>query len=360
MVSDRLGELLRPSASGKRLPKELTDASAVDRTIKALNHFHRGPAFSDESPDPVRVVMGKMVRLAFESLTSKSRTTLKSVPALTPAQTPFLMHSIIGAATTHLCTLLPDNKAYRVAEAYHWQQTINQYSAEVSAPVTRQNMDKLYSACMMISMHSFIQETFSPRSSFVFSQDPAALNWLRLQGGLRYLLQQTSHWLPESMWWTVFMESRDPNIDFEDKRPGRVDLDPDLADLCRITNDTTVESSPLLWPLRMLTSLLSLERGTVSFQKYNTWMGRIENPYYECLGRKEPAALILLAWWLGLMCYVEEWWVETRVRSECTAICMFLENSSDPLLLKLLEFPASCCSYLLRHEQERAELLELS
>lgn len=156
------------------------------------------------------------------------------------------------------------------------------------------------------------------------------------------------------------MESRDPNIDFEDKRPGRVDLDPDLADLCRITNDTTVESSPLLWPLRMLTSLLSLERGTVSFQKYNTWMGRIENPYYECLGRKEPAALILLAWWLGLMCYVEEWWVETRVRSECTAICMFLENSSDPLLLKLLEFPASCCSYLLRHEQERAELLELS
>lgn len=270
------------------------------------------------------------------------------------------MHSIIGAATTHLCTLLPDNKAYRVAEAYHWQQTINQYSAEVSAPVTRQNMDKLYSACMMISMHSFLQKTFSPRSSFVFSQDPTALNWLRLQGGLRYLLQQASHWLPESMWWTVFMESRDPNLDFDDKRPGRVDLDPDLADLCGITSDTTVESSPLLWPLRMLTSLLSLERGTVSFQKYNTWMGRIENPYYECLARKEPAALVLLAWWLGLMCYVEEWWVETRVRSECTAICMFLENSSDPLVLKLLEFPASCCGYLLRHEQERAELLELS
>lgn len=66
MVSDKLGELLRPSTSGKRLPKELTDVSAVNRTIQALNHFHRGPAFSDESPDPVRIVMGKMVRLAFE------------------------------------------------------------------------------------------------------------------------------------------------------------------------------------------------------------------------------------------------------------------------------------------------------
>ena len=65
MVSDKLGELLRPS-TGKRLPKELTDVSAVNRTIQALNHLHRGPAFSDESPDPVRIVMGKMVKLAFE------------------------------------------------------------------------------------------------------------------------------------------------------------------------------------------------------------------------------------------------------------------------------------------------------
>lgn len=66
MVSDKLSELLRPPGSGKLLPKELTDASAVHRTMQALNHFHRGPAFSDESPDPVRVVMGKMVGLAFE------------------------------------------------------------------------------------------------------------------------------------------------------------------------------------------------------------------------------------------------------------------------------------------------------
>lgn len=155
------------------------------------------------------------------------------------------------------------------------------------------------------------------------------------------------------------MKSRDPNIDFEDKRSGRVGLDLDLADICGITDDTTVDSSPLLWPLRMLMGLLSLERSPDSLQRYNTWMGRIENPFYECLCRKETPALILLAWWLGLMCSVEEWWVETRVRSECTAICMFLEDSSDPLVLKMLEFPASCCGYLLRHEQERAEVLEM-
>lgn len=66
MVSDKLSELLRPLTSSKSLPKALTDASAADRTLQALQHFHRGPAFSNDSPDPVRIVMGKMVHLAFE------------------------------------------------------------------------------------------------------------------------------------------------------------------------------------------------------------------------------------------------------------------------------------------------------
>ncbi|CAI7586611.1 unnamed protein product [Penicillium glandicola] len=334
IVADKLNELLQlPSATDTRLPRVLTDATASTRTMEALHHFHKAPAFEMESQTPVRIVMGKMVELAFE--------------------TPFLMHSIIAAATTHLCTLHPENKAYRISAAYHWQQTINQYSTEVSKTITHSNMDKLYSTCLMISMHSFLQETFNPHTSFVFTTDPTALTWLRLQAGLRHLLARTQPWLPQSMWWTVFMESRDP-LDFEDKRPGRVGLDPDLADLCGITHDSTVESNPCLWPLRMLMGLLPFERVSGSFGVYNTFMGRLENPFYECLLEKEVPALVLLAWWLGLMCCVEEWWVEIRVRSECTAICMFLEDSCDPLVLKLLEFPASCCGYLLRHEQERA------
>lgn len=372
MVADKLTELLHPSSA--------TDTKLPKLTLEALHHFHKGPAFATESQTPVRIVMGKMVQLAFEvslfilhllPTIAIPQQTLQKVPITSlmqhatskltpkPPQTPFLMHAIIGAATTHLCTLLPENKDYRLAEAYHWQQTINQYSTEVSKKITHSNMDKLYSTCLMISMHSFYQETFSPRTSFVFTKDPTSLTWLRLQSGLRYLLERTTPWLPQSMWWTVFMESRDPSLDYEDKRPGRVDLDPDLADLCGIGDQTTIEENPYLWPLRMLMALLPFERVTGSSKFYNTWMGRLENPFYECLIRKETPALVLLAWWLGLMCYVEEWWVEMRVRSECTAICMFLEDSCDPLVLRLLEFPASCCGYLLRHEQERVKVLEL-
>jgi hypothetical protein len=33
---------------------------------------------------------------------------------------------------------------------------------------------------------------------------------------------------------------------------------------------------------------------------------------------------------------------------------MYLENSDDSRILKLLEYPAECCGYLLRHVREEA------
>lgn len=271
------------------------------------------------------------------------------------------MHGLIGVATSHLCGVLPNNSSYRVAESYHWQQAIQKYTREVSSGVTAKNMDPLYSACILLTIHSFNMEEFNPRSSFVFSDEPAELNWLRLQGGLRYLLERTREWMPDSIWWAYFMQSHDePSLNYEDDRPGRVDLDPDFADLCHIDETSTVENNPYLWPLRMLTNLLALEHTKHNHQKYYNWMGRLEPEYYDCLLQKDPPALMILAWWLALMSVVDEWWIETRIRSECTAICMKLEDSQDPIVLRLLEFPAQSCGYLLRHVQERnvLEMLE--
>jgi hypothetical protein len=266
------------------------------------------------------------------------------------------MHAIIGIATTHLCSVVPDNSQYRITEAHHWCQAIHQYSNEVSTGITKENMDKLYSTCILLTVHSFMLDEFNPRASFVFSKDPTTLNWLFLQSGLRYLLERTMPWMSESIWWATFMDSRTPDIDFEDKRPGRVGLDPDFADLCGIDETSTVDNNPYLWPLRMLMWLLFLEMAPKSSQTYNMWMGRLEPEYYDRLLAKDPPALVILAWWLALICHVDEWWMENRARSECTAICMLLEDSLDPLVLKLLEFPAQSCGYLLRHVQERTAL----
>lgn len=260
------------------------------------------------------------------------------------------MHTLIAVTTTHLCRIVPDNTRYKLAESYHWQEAITQYSNEVNSVIGLHNMDGLFSACLLMTVHSFTLEEYNPRDSWVFSDDPQALNWLMLQGGLRYLLYRTQPWLERSMWW----DTRE-NIPFEDHRSGRVGLHPELADVCGIDDSTTEETNPYLWPLRMLSLLLMLERTILNFPKYTTFMGRLLPEYFDQLLKKDPPALIVLSWWLALICSVKLWWMDARVRSECVAICMFLENNcEDSRILKLLEFPAEQCGYSLRHVQEQA------
>lgn len=267
------------------------------------------------------------------------------------------MHSIMAVATTHLCRILPDNSSYKLAEAYHWQQAISLHSKEIRhSTVGLHNMDALFSTCLLSSVRSFSAEEYKPSESWLFSREPPeqALSWLILQSGLRHLLHLTKLWLYQSIWWTTFMESHDDKGPFDDHRPGRVDLHPELADLCEIDDTTTKETNPYHWPLRMLSPLLNLERSANSFPKYTPFMGRLLPDYINLLLKKDPRALVILAWWLALMCSVKSWWIESRVRSECIAICMFLENSSDERILRLLEFPAEACGYLLRHLREQA------
>jgi hypothetical protein len=85
-----------------------------------------------------------------------------------------------------------------------------------------------------------------------------------------------------------------------------------------------------------------------------TFMGRLLPEFTNLLLQKDTKALVILSYWLAKMCSVKLWWIRSRVRLECMAICMYLENSDDSRILKLLESPAESCGYLLRHVREEA------
>ncbi|KAL2808049.1 hypothetical protein BJX63DRAFT_53490 [Aspergillus granulosus] len=303
--------------------------------IDTLRHFQDTITPTIISKTGKEVMRGKMIRLAFQS--------------------PYLMHSIIAVSIAHLRQTLPaadsSSPKYTLLETYHWQHAIHQYSAELQSPLSPENMDALFSACLLMTVNSFAIDTYNPRASFVFSTNPApSLNWLFVQSGLRHLLGRTAPWLRKSMWWEMFMDSR--STSFDNTREGREGLHPRLADLCGINEFSTMENNPYLWPLRMLSPLLKLEPSVKTFPRITTFMGRLLPDYYETLIRKDPPALVLLAWWLALMLGVDLWWVDTRARSECAAICIYLADSPDPLVLRLLEFPAQACGYILQRNAE--------
>ncbi|PYH42664.1 Zn(II)2Cys6 transcription factor domain-containing protein [Aspergillus saccharolyticus JOP 1030-1] len=324
------------NAVGTRIQSllQLPSGASVSVRIQALHHFY-GLSDPDLGPEAPQVEFQKrLIQKGFE--------------------TPFLMHAIIATATSHLryhhhhSLANHSPQTYRTTESYHWHQAITQYARELHT-IGPDNMDGLFSACILLTVRAFELETYDPSSSFVFASHPApALGWLTVQVGLRRLLEATVAWQRGSMWWDVFMrDSRKYRGIFEggeqegggggigsgrEEKGGYGDgLDPYLVELCGIRSRAAGggggsggSGNPYYEPVRTLCGLELLEPGMRSFGAYAGWMGRLESSFFEKLIQKEVPALVVLRRWLVLMGSSGLWWVGLRVRSEVEAICSFL------------------------------------
>ncbi|KAE8375420.1 hypothetical protein BDV26DRAFT_283490 [Aspergillus bertholletiae] len=255
----------------------------------------------------------------------------------------------MAVASTHWASALSPNPTRTMIATRFRQKATRIYRQQLELPIGRDNMDMLITSCMLVAMFSFSADRMTPLDSWVFSDDPISMNWLSVQCGLRCLLEITKPWMRESIWDAPFRESSNYEY-FDDHRMGREDLDPDLADLCDITDTTTEDTNPFHWPLRMLCPLLRIPRHQCGASRITNFMGRLLPDFVNLLTAKEPRALLLLSYWLALMgTSVDDWWVGVRVKLECQAICIYLEAWGDERILELLDFPARACGYKLVH-----------
>lgn len=263
-------------------------------------------------------------------------------------QNPHLMYTVLAVGILHLNRISP-NKERSFAEAYFWQQALRQYQTALYSSVRPDNVDALLSSCMMMGVMTICPENFSPTDSWVLTNRPEAMNWLCLQSGLRTIIALAAPYIPDSIWAVSFDAIVKEEGTIFDKKPqtGREGLDPDLADLCQIDEYTTENNSIYYDPLRILSALLKLERNRPNSAHVSSFMGRLECDFLALCRKRDVPALAMLVQWMGLMCAAAEWqpWIEGRIRSECIAICMFLEHSTDPLVLRLLRFPAEASGY---------------
>jgi hypothetical protein len=260
------------------------------------------------------------------------------------------MYTILGVGMLHMNRFSP-KKERSVAEAYFWQRAIQLYQAELSSQVHQANVDALLSSCMLMGVTSICPEHFEPTESWVLTNRPEGMNWLALQSGLRCILKLAAPYIPGSIWATAFAHAnKEERQIFDGPARGREGLDPDLADLCGIDDSATEKTNIYYSPLRILTPLLGLEKTGPNAGHCASFMGRLECDFLSLLRKRDPPALIILAQWMGLMCSLAEIqpWIEGRIRGECIAICMFLEHSADPRILRLLQFPAAECGYELQ------------
>lgn len=259
------------------------------------------------------------------------------------------MYTILAVGMLHLNRASP-SKERSLAESYFWQRALQHYQKALSSNVSKDNVDALLSSCMLMSVMTVCPEKFHPTDSWVLTNKPESMNWLCLQSGLRCILSLASPYLPSSIWAAAFSRAdKEGDKIFGNFQQGREGLDPDLADLCEIDDFTTEKDNVYYGPLRTITSLLALERNAENSGQCTSFMGRLDCDFVNLLRERDPPALIILAHWMGLMCCLSQWqpWIEGRIRGECIAICMFLEYSADPRILRSLRFPAEACGYKL-------------
>ncbi|KAG2418656.1 hypothetical protein HFD88_001757 [Aspergillus terreus] len=311
------------------------DASHSIPTI-ALQHFIKNSTEQTPIASIRNVMRTDMIQVAFSS--------------------PYLMYTILGVGLLHLNRVSPGNHLRQLAEAHFWQQAIRLYQKALSAKLTRENIDAILSACLFMGLTSICPEKFEPTDSWVLTNKPGAMNWICLQSGVRCIIELAQPFLADSIWATAFAESASKEWGLFDcsGHIGREGLDPVLADLCGVDDFTTEQTNLYYAPLKYITGLSSLERTAVNASICTSFIGRLEHGFLGLLRERDPPALIILSQWMGMMCTMSQWqpWVEGRVRQECVAICMYLENSPDPRIRGLLEFPAESCGYTLKRNRQ--------
>ncbi|KAH8698653.1 hypothetical protein BGW36DRAFT_149419 [Talaromyces proteolyticus] len=260
------------------------------------------------------------------------------------------MHTILAASYLHMNHARRRNSYRRVQEAYHWQRAIQLYQVEMQNPIGAHNTNALMGSCIFMGINTLMPVGFQPQDSWVFTSDPADLNWLALQGGLRCMIELTQPFIADSIWGESFQASAERLKPFQDEVPGREGMHSALADLCEIDDATTPATNPYHWHVQLLSRMLMLKPfdRPDNYNVFVTWMGQILPEFITLLRGKDERAMLILSWWMALMCAMASFqvWIHARIVPECRAICMYLEqNSTDAEILRLMRWPAQACGY---------------
>ena len=212
----------------------------------------------------------------------------------------------------------PGDKNREILEIYHFQRAVQLYQAELARTndenINADNTDSLVGSCLLLAINEFCPPGFKPEHSWVFTSNPADLNWLALQGGLRCILGITGSFINTSIWGPAFQEAGDELKPFQGEQSGRSGIHNDLADLCDIEDHSTAEQNPYHWPTQLLSRMLALKpyNRLERYSIFVTWMGQIEPEFITLLRAKDERALLVLSWWMALMCAVSSFQVGTE------------------------------------------------
>lgn len=239
----------------------------------------------------------------------------------------FLVPTMLAVSACHLRHYTPNPAPHYIAELGQESVAIGVLKSALALPLHQDRADALLFTAVMLNAVTFaFVESQSPSTSWVFSNSPDRLGWLDLQLRFKKLEEVTSQFRNSSLLQPILNET-------DGQTPHR----PDHAE------DVSLERLPTAWkmlievndthnyrlyrePLRVLAELRLLEPNCSNSFVYFGLVGKLEEGFRDLLFEKDPPALWMFGYWLGLLGRLDIWWCARRVERDWAAVLSFLRD----------------------------------
>ena len=257
----------------------------------------------------------------------------------------YLKHAVLALAASHIQFLTCRQNSVM---PYHINKALSTFRQRLSLPITQDDVDAVMTSCVLLNMIVFAN-THHTNPESQATNDTLDFQWLDLQMGLRAIMSTVQHLLQYSSWIQVYENDAKgfrgkirPPFDKYDLEVE--ELPENLTQLYKDQNSSCYED-PYHSVLQSLAPLLNADTSQASLTQLIAVGHRFKADFYTLLHTNDLRALLLLAYWLGLMCKVDLWWVSERAQSECFKCCNYLYVNGGMTIHRLLPFPAQCCGY---------------
>ena len=240
---------------------------------------------------------------------------------------PFLMHAVLTLTLMHdrhLSATLNNNLS--VTEAFHWDQSIASFSSKLSGPIQPSEQDTLWATSTLLVIIAFYHiEAMTPEEAWPLKPPSSLdLNWLRMSEGKKEIWKNIQRLGAESVFQPLGPEPMNspPKVTV----PGLEVLPPGFIKLCDLDASSNTDSNPYHAAESSLAQSLNSDSMFSIIINFWSFVSNMRPEYKRLLERKDPRALLLLAYWYAKVCQCQVWWILQRAALECQATCLFLEK----------------------------------
>lgn len=253
------------------------------------------------------------------------------------------MHGMLSLTLMHdrYLSATPNTKL-SVTEAFHWYQCTALFNVKLASPIDPSERDALWVTAVCLGVIAFFYiEAETPEEAWPLKPPSSLdLNWLSLSEGKKELWRNTRTATGKSVFQTL--------LPFENTKPtpGLEALPSEFINLCGLDATSTPDNNPYHAVASGLAKSLHSDCKLTTFLSFLSFIMNMCPEYKRLLKRKDPRALLLLAYWFAKMCQYPHWWIIQRAALEGQAICIYLQryHGNDSDIQKLAQFPSMMCA----------------